>query len=98
MVQHPPYQLSAIFASLVGAAGVVLALQAWTKFRGTPFGAVLGVLPVFMLILAVYHPILVVFPQYTELALLMESVGFLLLVVFVALMIRLHRRMSPRGG
>lgn len=97
MTQHPPFQLSVLFASLVGAAGFVLALQAWTKFRGTPFGRALAVLPVVMLFVAIYHPILLVFPAFTELALLLESAGFALVVVFVALMLRLHRRMSPGG-
>jgi hypothetical protein len=81
-------------AGLVGAAGFVLGLLAWTKFRGSPFGRVLGLIPIFMLIIAVYHPILILFPEYTEVALLMESLGFALLVVFVGLMIRIHRRMS----
>lgn len=98
MTQHPPYQVSVMFASLVGAAGFVLAVQAWTKFRRTPFGRVLAVLPVFMLIIALYHPILLIFPAYLEVALLIESAGFALLVVFVGLMLRVHRRMSPRGG
>lgn len=93
-MQHPPYQVAVTFASLVGAAGFVLALQAWLKFRGSPFGRLLSILPVFMLVLAVYHPLLVIYPEYTEMALLVETGGFALLVVFVALAIRLHRRMS----
>lgn len=87
-----------MFASLVGTAGFVLALQAWTKFRGTPFGRVLGLLPVFMVTLAVYHPILVLFPGYTEIALLLEAAGFALLLMFVGLSLRVHRRMSSRGS
>ena len=98
MSQHPPYQVSVLFASLVGSAGFVLGVQAWLKFRGSPFGRVLSVLPVFMLIIALYHPILIVFPEYLELALLMETAGFALLVVFVALALRLHRRMSYGGA
>lgn len=96
MTGHPPYQVSVLFASLAGAAGVVVGLQAWLKFRGSPFGRVLAVLPVFMGIIALYHPILIVFPEHLEFALLMESAGFALLVVFVGQSIRLHRRMS--GG
>lgn len=98
MTQHPPYQLSVLFASLAGAAGFVLGVQAWLKFRGSPFGRVLAILPVFMAIIALYHPLLIVFPEYVEVALLMESAGFGLLVVFVALTLRMHRRMSHRGA
>lgn len=98
MTQHPPYQLSVIAASLVGAAGFVLGLQAWLKFRGSPFGHVLAVLPVLMAVLALYHPILIVFPEYTEFALLMESAGFGLLIVFVGLTLQMHRRMSAGGA
>lgn len=88
------YNLYEVFASLVGAAGFVLGLLAWTKFRGSSFGRILAIIPLFILILAVYHPILILFPAYTEIALLMETLGFSLLVVFVGLMIRIHRRMS----
>lgn len=98
MTSHPPYQVSVTFASLVGAAGFVLAVQAWSKFRGTPFGRVLSALPAFMLVIALYHPILLVFPEYLELALAVESLGFALLVLFAVLAIRLHRRMTPGGA
>lgn len=97
MTGHVLYQITVMFASMVGAAGFVLGLLAWTKFRGSPFGRVLGIIPIFMLILAVYHPLLILVPEYTEIALLMESLGFALLVVFVGLMIRIHRRMSSKS-
>ncbi len=98
MTGHLLYQITVMFASLVGAAGFVLGILTWTKFRGSPFGRVLGIIPIFMLIIAVYHPILILLPAYTEIALLMESLGFALLVVFIALMIRIHRRMSSASG
>lgn len=98
MAQHSVYHVSVIFASLVGAAGFVLGLQAWTIFRGSPFGRVLAILPVFMLIIALYHPILLLLPGYAEIALLIETLGFALLVVFVGLMLRLHHQMSPGGA
>lgn len=97
MTQHLPYQLSVMVASLVGAAGIVLAVQAWWQFRGSPFGRVLAVLPVFMLIIAVYHPVLLVFPEHVDVALLIESFGFALLLVFVGQALRVHRRMRTRG-
>ena len=98
VTQHPPYQLSVLAASLVGAAGFVLGLQAWLKFRGSPFGRVLAVLPVLMAVLALYHPILLVFPEHIEVALLIETAGFALLVLFVGLTLQMHRRMSHGGG
>lgn len=88
------YQLSVAFASLTGAAGFPLALLAWRKFRGTPFGNVMAVLPVFTLVVTVYHPMLLVFPDHLTTALLVEAGGFALLVVFAAAMVRVHRRMS----
>lgn len=98
MTHHPAYQVSVLAASLVGAAGFVLGLQAWLRFRGTPFGRVLAVLPLLLAALALYHPVLLVFPEYAEVALLMETGGFALLVVFAGLALRMHRRMSPGGG
>lgn len=89
------YQVGVIFASLTGAMGFPLAVLAWRRFRGTPFGRTLAVLPPFMLVVALYHPILLLYPDRLESALLIETVGFGLLVVFAALAIRIHRRMSP---
>lgn len=97
MAASGSYQLGVMFASLTGAAGLPLSVLAWRKFRGTPFGRVLAILPVFMLVVAVYHPIMLVYPEHLTVALLVESAGFGLLVVFAAAMIRVHRRMSPGG-
>lgn len=96
MTGQASYHLSVMLASLAGAAGFVLAMQAWTKFRGSPFGRALSIIPVFMGIVAIYHPILLLFPDAVDVALLVESLGFWLLVLFVGMMIRLHWQMSPR--
>ncbi len=91
--------LSLVFATVAGAAGFTLSLVAWRLFRGSPFGRALGVLPAFMLLITVYHPILLLFPSQAELGLALESTAFALLVAFAALTIRQHRRLSrrPRG-
>lgn len=86
--------LSLVFATVTGAAGFVLSLAAWRLFRGSPFGRSLAVLPAFMLLLAVYHPILLLFPGQLEVGMALESAAFALLVVFAALTIRQHRRLS----
>jgi len=59
---------------------------------------VLAVLPVLMAVLALYHPILLVFPEHIEVALLIETAGFALLVLFVGLTLQMHRRMSHGVG
>lgn len=100
MTGHPPYQLSVAFASVVGGAGLPLAILAWRRFRGAPFGGALAPLPWFMLLLVVYHPILIVIPAQYEAALVIESLAFGLLAVFSLQMVRVHRRLSrtPGGG
>lgn len=100
MTGHPAYQLSVAFASIVGGAGLPLAILAWRRFRGAPFGGALAPLPWFMLLLAVYHPILLVLPSQYEAALVLESLAFALLAVFSLQMVRVHRRLSrtPGGG
>lgn len=90
--------LSLVFASVSGAAGLALSLVAWRLFRGSPFGRALGVLPAFMLLITVYHPILLLFPSWLELGLALESAAFALLVAFTALTIRHHRRLNRRPG
>lgn len=86
--------LSLVFATATGAAGFALSLVAYSQFRGSPFGRSLAVLPAFMLLLAVYHPILLVFPEHLALGLALESTAFALLAVFAGLSIRQHRRLS----
>lgn len=100
MTGHPPYQLSVAFAAVVGAAGLPLAVLAWRRFRGTPFGNALAPLPWFMLLLAVYHPVLLVLPSRYRAALVLESLAFALLAVFSLQMVRVHRRLSrsPAAG
>lgn len=97
MVAGVAYEVSVLFAALVGAAGLPVSVLAWRQFRGAPFGRVLAVLPVFMLLFAVYHSLLLVFPSMVDAALLLEGAAFGLLVVFGALAVRLHYRMSRRG-
>lgn len=100
MTGHPPYQLSVAFAAVVGAAGFPLAVLAWRRFRGTPFGGALAPIPGFMLLLAVYHPVLLVLPARYQAALVLESLAFALLAVFALQMVRVHRRLSraPPAG
>lgn len=98
MAGHPPYQLTVIAAAIVGAAGFPLAVLAWRRFRGAPFGGALAALPWFMLLLAVYHPILLLLPSRYGEALLLESLAFALLAVFSLQMVRVHRRLSRTPG
>lgn len=79
---------------MIGAAGLPLAVLAWRRFRGTPFGDALIPLPWFLLLLAVYHPVLLVLPARFEAALLLESMAFALVAVFSLQMVRVHRRLS----
>lgn len=98
MTAHAPYELSVVVAALVGAAGLPVAVLAWQRFRGAPFGDALAPIPWFMLLLAVYHPLLLVAPAQLQAALLLESLAFALLVVFSVQMVRVHRRLSRSPG
>lgn len=98
MTGHPPYEVSVALAAVVGGAGLPVAVLAWRRFRGAPFGDALAPLPWFMLLLAVYHPILLVLPSRYEAALVLESVAFALLALFSLQMVRVHRRLSRVPG
>jgi len=90
------YQLGVIAAALVGGAGIPVSVLAWRRFRGTPFGRALAPLPWFTLLLTVYHPILLVWPQFLAWAELLEALAFVLLAAFSVQMVRVHRRLSRR--
>lgn len=90
------FRVTTTLAVMTGAAGFTLAVLAWRRFRGAPFGRALAVLPVFMLSFTVYHAMLLALPGMMQ-AVYIEISAFLLLVVFAVEMLRLHYRMS-RGG
>ena len=90
-------RLSIVLAVVAGTVGSVLAVQAWRRFRGAPFGRALAVLPAFMVLFTLFHAVLIVAPDAPGTVEAIESVAFVLLVVFMALMVRLHFRMSRRS-
>lgn len=87
-------RLSIVLAVVAGTVGSVLAVQAWRQFRGAPFGRALAVLPAFMVLFTLFHAVLLVVPDAPAAVEVIESAAFVLLVVFMALMVRLHFRMS----
>lgn len=92
-------RLSIVLAVVAGTAGTVLAVQAWRRFRGAPFGRALALLPAFMVLFTLFHAILIVVPDAPGAVEVVESAAFVLLVAFMVLMVRLHYRMSrsPAG-
>lgn len=97
MVESLLFRVTTILAVATGSAGLALSVLAWHRFRGSPFGRVLTILPVFMLSFTVYHAMLLAFPSAGE-AVYVEISAFFLLVIFAAEMVRLHNRMSRRPG
>lgn len=98
MTGHAPYAVSVAIAAVIGGAGFPMAVLAWRRFRGAPFGDALAPLPWFMLLLAVYHPILLALPAGYGAALVLESLAFALLALFSLQMVRVHRRLSRMPG
>lgn len=92
-------RLSIVLAVVAGTAGTVLAVQAWRRFRGAPFGRALALLPPFMVLFTLFHAVLIVAPDAPATVEVIESAAFVLLVAFMVSMVRLHFRMSrsPAG-
>lgn len=86
------FRLSTLFAVCTGSVGFVLAVLAWKAFRGAPFGRGLAILVPFMAAFTLYHALLLAVPDLPLLALTIESVAFVLVLVFVGFMVRLHYR------
>lgn len=84
------FRLSTLFAVCTGTAGFVLAVLAWKRYRGAPFGRGLAVLVPFMAAFTTYHALLLAVPELPLLVLGIESLAFALVVVFAGVMVRLH--------
>jgi hypothetical protein len=93
-------RLSIVLAVVAGTAGTVLAVQAWRRFRGAPFGRALALLSPFMVLFTLFHAVLIVAPDAPATVEVIESAAFVLLVAFMVSMVRLHFRMSrsPAGA
>ncbi|GAB6878599.1 hypothetical protein JCM17823_08730 [Halorubrum gandharaense] len=81
-----------LLAVATGSAGFVLSVLAWQIFRGAPFGDALFVLVLFMASFTIYHAALALWPALPVSVLAVESLAFLLVVVFAFKMMQLHRR------
>lgn len=93
------FRLATILAVVTGTGGFVLAVLAWKCFRNSPFGRGLAILVPFMAAFTAYHALLLAVPNLPLLVLGIESLAFVLVVVFVGVMVRLHyqRLRAPRN-
>jgi hypothetical protein len=82
--------LGIMIAVSAGSMGFVLSLLTWLSFRGTPFGRALSILIGFMIAFTVYHASLGIWDSFPLYVLAVETLTFMLVVVFMAEMIRLH--------
>jgi hypothetical protein len=85
-------QLAAVAA---GAAAFALSVLAWEFFRGSPFGNLVAFLPVLVAATTLLGVVSIVAPETGTLVEFVEAVVYTWLLVFVALMIRLHARLAP---
>jgi multisubunit Na+/H+ antiporter MnhB subunit len=91
------FRLGTLFAVCTGSIGCVLAVLAWQSFRGAPFGRGLAILIPYTAAFTVYHALLVAVPDLPLVALAVESLAFVLVLLFVGSMARLHvRRLRKR--
>lgn len=86
------FLLGVLLAVSAGSAGFVLSVLAWKSFRGAPFGDALAVLVLFMAAFTIYHAALGLVPDLPTVVLAVESLAFVLVAVFVAMMVQLHRK------
>ena len=86
------FRLATMLAIVTGTAGFVLAVLAWKSFERSPFGRGLAILVLFMAAFTTYHALLLVIPDLPLVILAVESLAFVLVVVFVGFMVRLHYR------
>ena len=82
--------LGIMIAVSAGSIGFVLSLLTWLSYRGAPFGRALGILVGFMVSFTVYHASLGIVDSFPVYVLAVETLTFVLVVVFMAEMIRLH--------
>jgi len=81
-----------MIAVSAGSSGFVLSLLTYLSYRGTPFGRALSILIGFMVVFTVYHASLGIWDSFSVYILAIETLAFVLVVVFMAEMIRLHHK------
>jgi len=84
--------LGIMLAVSAGSIGFVLSLLTWLSYRGAPFGRALSILIVFMTSFTVYHASLGFLDGLPVYVLAVETLSFVLVVVFMAEMLRLHHK------
>ena len=82
--------LGIMLAVSAGSMGFVLSLLTWLSYRGAPFGRALSILIGFMISFTVYHASLGLWDGLPVYVLAVETLSFVLVVVFMAEMLRLH--------
>lgn len=82
--------LGIMIAVSSGSAGFVLALLTWLHFRGSPFGRAIAIVVVFNAVFTIYHASLLFWEGLSIYVLGVETFAFLLVLVFMAEMVRLH--------
>jgi hypothetical protein len=94
-MSYSPGTLLQVVGIAGGAAAFVLSVLAWEFFRGSPFGNLVAFLPVLVAAFTGLGVLSVAVPAASLVFELAEAVVYTWLLVFVALMVRLHARLSP---
>jgi hypothetical protein len=85
-------------ALVSGGGALVLVALARASFRGSPFGSLLALLGVLLALVTGLSALTLVAPDRTLVIELVEAVTYTWLVVFVAMLVRLHGRLATRPG
>lgn len=92
---YTPAALVTLAAVAAGTVAFALSVLAWEFFRGSPFGNLVAFLPVLVAATTLLGAVSVVAPGTGTLVAFVEAVVYTWLLVFVALMLRLHARLAP---
>lgn len=99
MTGHLAYQLAVVFAGLAGAVGGVLAVLAWRATAAGRFNHVLPVLALLLGLIALSHPLMLVFPRQMHYIVLLEPASLTVGVIASLVLIRnWNRPVEDRGG
>ena len=90
------FDITLVFALIIGTAAGLLSLLNWEIFRHSAFGRVIAAFAFFIFIYVVYHGVALLLEPAASLVHIIESVMYTGLFVFILAMIIHHREITAR--
>ena len=96
MASDVVYNLTVAFSLVTGSAAGLLSLLTWETLRRSPFGRAVFVLSGVMVLFILYHVVLLATPSTPDYAVVVKSVLFTGIAVFIWMLVWSQHRLRAR--